>query len=76
MKETRTLVVCRCKLLLPLKKKKGAGSVSVLTPPNVYMNHYQGLDQDYLNMMPLKHAIAFIYEFLFFFSLFILFDVV
>lgn len=49
------------------------GSVCV-NDSNVYMNHYQGLYQDYLNMMPLKHVIAFIYTF-FFYSLF-LFDVV
>lgn len=53
-----------------------AGSVCV-NDSNVYMNHYQGLYQDYLNMMPLKHVIAFIYNFLFFiFNYLILFDVV
>lgn len=46
------------------------GSVSVLmTPMFTWTTEYQGLEQDYLNMMPLKHAIAFIYDD-FFFSLF------
>lgn len=42
------------------------GSVSVLmTPMFTWTTKYQGLEQDYLNMMPLKHAIAFIYDDLF-----------
>lgn len=39
------------------------GSVSVLmTQMFTWTTKYQGLKQDYLNMMPLKHAIAFIYN--------------
>lgn len=37
------------------------GSVSVLMM-FTWTTKYQGLEQDYLNMMPLKHAIAFIYD--------------
>lgn len=60
---------------------RNVGSVSVLlTQMFTWTTKYQGLEQDYLNMMPLKHAIAFIYDDSFFFflslNLFYLFDVV
>lgn len=62
VKDTWTSVVyCIYELLLPFLWT--VGSVSVLmTPMFTWTTKYQGLEQDYLNMMPLKHAIAFIYD--------------
>lgn len=34
----------------------------LLTPMFTWTTDYQGLEENYLNMMPLKHAIAFIYD--------------
>lgn len=72
VKETQTSVVyCTYELLLPLYELL---VLSVLmTSMFTWNTKYQGLEQDYLNMMPLKHAIAFIYDVLFLFLLFFCF---
>lgn len=61
VKETWMLFVyCTYKLLLPSYKLLVL--CLLMTTMFTWTTKYQGLEQDYLNMMPLKHAIAFIYD--------------